>query len=883
MSAHNVRQAVAGMKVGNSIHQVVPRDKVQKPSASGDAPNSQSDSKSEEKSSPKTEEKAPRLSEYLIRKYPLSESERFFKVSGPPEVGTLTKPSTVMNITTPFPIEAINCLEPVQRDGNEGTPGESEALRTLRNRIGLHQASPTKRELVLYWATRAEINKIVRYTRQHYPIYSIFGFDSADSESLFVHKGMITGNHEVERKMWLSSFKSRSVECPDVVNEYVEQRDAECERNTAWYRKCDECGRTGNSSDKDTGECFTCNYSKSDHYHVIADEAVFFSALRKDTGNGENKETGENSERTPEEILASHMRYRARWNVMPDPALLLNAKDDESDAIIKLVSIEPRLLRNKEVLLALVTTPSYFKAFAYFLKKGMINDRDFKTSPWYDWKVIEHLQAIERVYVAKKLKVVDDSPFVFRLDNPICAFVDITPQKQDEILSFVTFGISDMIDYSRGALLSGSMISAAIQFIKDGDLFLLESNYPRVYTSFADEFSKGVKSDAKSEGSKKEIYDEFRACMCAHLSGNATMTISYQSEKSVRVKFQYFHDSVSPSSYTRFRDHTRGIVTRVNNAEYRYRPIARFPDETVKKSSSNIEGCASVSFDLTPSAGCDIDVPVDSSNPDDIKHVACDLLTKMNEKWPGAYMKVITKHRKNPMYRITTDNIENRFQGFRDVEIFPAADPRSQVASYHVNAVRAWKGYYPGIYLTASCLQGHVYMKTTNHHYFAGKDEPWRVIDKYATRGFRYDDMNSYEQLRMEVEKDNPQYDHEYINSISSIGICGSFSIFAHFPSIANWISSPYEKRVDVKGTTSSGVSIEEAMKYGSIEEWETYEQRYSRIMHNSRLEFASRSVPECPPTSSLFSPLCSRSRSPPISRPLSPCVLSTSPKANAQ
>lgn len=211
----------------------------------------------------------------------------------------------------------------------------------------------------------------------------------------------------------------------------------------------------------------------------------------------------------------------------------------------------------------------------------------------------------------------------------------------------------------------------------------------------------------------------------------------------------------------------------------------------------------SFAFIFTP--GCNIDIPVEvnETKPDNAKIVAVDLLEKMSKKWPGAYLCIITENRITPMFRITIDDMKARFAGFRDVKIYPSADPPSQIATHHVNAVRAWKSRYPGIFATASAFLGHNFM-VIDYQYFTKKSQPWEVLDRYATRGFRVD-IYGYNELRTRMDDVA-----KFVNLPSNIGLVGKFC----------FIPSALEKELNTD--TDVPVLLFDEIIHNELEQWRT-------------------------------------------------------------
>lgn len=415
-----------------------------------------------------------------------------------------------------------------------------------------------------------------------------------------------------------------------------------------------------------------------------------------------------------EQALRDLIKRRSRWVSIPDPKLIQTKINVEAAAVMKLFKDEPSIVRT------LLDTPVLFPAFT-----SLKCQRKISRGSTHDFL---SLIALEYAHVAGKIPFSEKNMCVSRLDNPFFGLIKMTPENQDKALSLVTHGISDMIDYSKGAYLSGSMIAAAIQYIKNGDLQKLEANYPRVYTELCPEYDKS----------------DLRRCIFAKTIGLATVSFSVKEEKLI-VTFEFDPSKeVVSSNYFSFDIYRLGKAA----AESKY------PKQ----------------FAFTFAPGCDIDilVEVNESKPDNVKMIAVDLLGKMAKKWPGAYLRIITEKHTTPMFRITIDDMKARFAGFRDLKIYPSADPPSQIATYHVTAVRAWKSIFPGIYATASAFQGHNSM-ITDHHHFTRKSQPWEVLDKYATRGFKVD-ISGYNELRTRMG-----YEAEFVNLPSNIGLVGKF------------------------------------------------------------------------------------------------------------
>lgn len=452
-----------------------------------------------------------------------------------------------------------------------------------------------------------------------------------------------------------------------------------------------------------------------------------------------------------EEALRSQMRFSSRWVTMPYPKLIITQDNPESIALYKILkTLSPEYLIKSETLEHLLNTPVYLPTFCRLKNEKKL------AYPNFNNKLFTHLESIEYAFVSAKLPFSEESMCVFGLDNPFIQFTNATPEQQDKALAFVTHGISDMIDYSRGAYLSGSMIAGCIRYIKNGSLHELESNYPRVYTELISADWKERSNVLNSESIS--IKDMLRYSLIAFNLNQGWVKLSFEmADKYLRAKFVF--------------------------AESFSLPIDDKVLQTYKAENVNMDmliaihrlmaSCGSLVFHFKFRPGCDIDVPVDSTDPSNVMNVAVDLFTKMSMKWPGCYLDIRTKNRKVPMYRIVTRNMQDRFNGFRDVEIYPSSHPPSQIATYHVNAVRAWKGSKPGIYATISAIIGHTNMITTRHHYFAGKSEPWDVIDKYSARGFRCGILR-YNELRKYLN------DFNYVDMPSNVGLTGQYNILAH-------------------------------------------------------------------------------------------------------
>lgn len=602
-----------------------------------------------------------------------------------------------------------------------------------------------------FQATEEEYLQMIKYIRQYCPLFTMTNFNS-HPESLYVNADLFRYNHVDERRQYADSIKLRAVEKPDIVHEY--------------------------------------NLNACDYYNSV--------------------NASQSSDVPPEEVMRSFMRSESSWVYMPDPKLL-RVSFFESAAAGVLLDQEEKFLDDINIINALVSTPSYLTVFSHYKNMHKLNAG--KCFPNYS--ILNHLVYVENIFVAEKNTITENHPFVLRMDNPLCCMTQVTPELQDRILSFVTFGISDMIPYHKGAFLSGSMISATIQFILNRDLFLLDSNYPRIYTKPQYGYGETIEN----------VYVRLRACLYALAMQNAKMEAVEIFEDYSTVKFT-FTPRKDKTSNPFDACMSEGWRTTNSAVIFNNRYVAEFNEDVKKLACKYIEDCEtnpSFTFSFKNSAGCDIDVPVDCKDPENVKYVAVDMLTKMSAKWPGAYLKVITKNRKNPMYRISTDSMEDRIAGFRDVEVFPAKDPRSQIASYHVNAVRAWKGALPGIYLTASSVLGHSSMETTQHRYFAGKDKPWTVLDKYRTRGFSTYHMRGYDAIRKKIVHKHPKEDYNYVSCNSAYGLVGDFNIFSHFFNVIN----PAET-VDVEAISFEKKHFEYDMTL--MPEWETHIQRRKRL-----------------------------------------------------
>lgn len=470
--------------------------------------------------------------------------------------------------------------------------------------------------------------------------------------------------------------------------------------------------------------------------------------------SGESEDAEELAEKGDfEEALRTQMRFSSRWVMMPYPNLIITQNNPESDAFYEILKVfTPESLEIDKTSELLLNTPVYFPTFCRLKNEKKL------AYPQFNHRLFTHLESIEYAFVSAKLPFSEESMCVFGLDNPFIQFTSATPEQQDKALSFVTHGISDMIDYSRGAYLSGSMIAATIQYIRNGNLHDLESNYPRVYTELITANLKKRPDVLNSES--VPIKDMLRHSLIAfNLNrGWVNLNLSFEmASKYLKAKFVFAESFSLPID-----DETL--------LEYKMKNVNLDMLIAIHRLMTSYK---SLVFHFQFRPGCDIDVPVDSTNPNNVMNVAVDLFTKMSMKWPGCYLDIQTKNRKAPMYRIVTRSMRDRFNGFRDVEIYPSSHPPSQIATYHVNAVRVWKGSKPGIYATISAIIGHTNMLTTHYHYFAGKSEPWDVIDKYSTRGFRCG-IFRYNELRKYLNG------FEYVDMPSNVGLIGQYNILAH-------------------------------------------------------------------------------------------------------
>lgn len=153
-----------------------------------------------------------------------------------------------------------------------------------------------------------------------------------------------------------------------------------------------------------------------------------------------------------ERALRVLMKRRFHWVTIPDPNLI-QTKDNVESA-----TIEKMFQDNSQFVQMLLEIPTLFPAFA-----KLKNTRKITQSTTND---LLSLMELEYAHVAGKIPFSETNMCVGCLDNPFFRFTKMSPENQDKALSLVTHGISDMVDYSKGAYLAGSMIVAAIQYIK---------------------------------------------------------------------------------------------------------------------------------------------------------------------------------------------------------------------------------------------------------------------------------------------------------------------------------------------------------------------------------------------------------------------------------
>ena len=95
-----------------------------------------------------------------------------------------------------------------------------------------------------------------------------------------------------------------------------------------------------------------------------------------------------------------------------------------------------------------------------------------------------------------------------------------------------------------------------------------------------------------------------------------------------------------------------------------------------------------------------------------------------------------TTDEKFKLYINTKYNITSPFLN-HDIEIFrnKNSDPFSLISKFHLNCVR---GYYDGISvkLLPSCVSALKTLVNMDFKYFAGKRNPYQIINKYRMRGF---------------------------------------------------------------------------------------------------------------------------------------------------
>ena len=95
-----------------------------------------------------------------------------------------------------------------------------------------------------------------------------------------------------------------------------------------------------------------------------------------------------------------------------------------------------------------------------------------------------------------------------------------------------------------------------------------------------------------------------------------------------------------------------------------------------------------------------------------------------------------TTDEKFKLYINTKYNITSAFIN-HDIEIFrnKNSDPFSLISKFHLNCVR---GYYDGttVKLLPSCVSALKTLVNMDFKYFAGKRNPYQIINKYRMRGF---------------------------------------------------------------------------------------------------------------------------------------------------
>lgn len=475
-----------------------------------------------------------------------------------------------------------------------------------------------------------------------------------------------------------------------------------------------------------------------------------YYALNTDANHYSSGNIFNDDVKNPRAKLMEMICKSSRWARMPNIQAMKQAEPYEAIGLNYLIQCDPTLLDDQLVVQQIFTTPEYFNVIGS-MRNIMTRVPEFFDNQSSNVTFWSAMIGLEYAHIGSDFVVDENSPFIFRADDPCANFVSRGPEIQEAVLSHVTHGISELIDYSTGACVSGSMISAALQYLKRPNMVTLERNYPRIFTKLMID-GKVYTYDPKNKelnAKATKVYTSLRNCLRSIDRGYLLFDVRLEDDI---VTLKVFLPDSPPKL--------------VENTLFKL-----FVEEMI---NGNI--FHTFTFKMTP--GCDMDVPVCNDVGEVDGRMVFDLMTKLQKIYPSVALRVITKNRTSPLYQITSDDLMDYLNGFRNIEVYPSLSGKQQIVSYHLNPVRAWKGNLPGIYMTASAVYSHSHNDITHHHYFAGKSSPYHTIDKYWARGFSLF-LDGYAYLREKVDMDDPTHDISELKNDHQFALIGDFNVLS--------------------------------------------------------------------------------------------------------
>lgn len=307
----------------------------------------------------------------------------------------------------------------------------------------------------------------------------------------------------------------------------------------------------------------------------------------------------------------------------------------------------------------------------------------------FAFRTVEKLRWREFDTVAHSRAVTEESPFIFKANDPYYQITEATDKQMEEALDFACGGWLKKLDLSR-SYITGSMICAVVGYFSQRHCSSLqewlEIFYPSIYTDLQDDHH-----------------------------GNETSLLSHLLTRKVKVEAQYHRDS-------------RQLILTLNcsdEGDFK-RTVCRYTEVDLFNARGRFR------FLLSP--GVDVDIAVETQDRQDFEEIAHRHFSAIKDVWPVARLNRIDKSSGNFMYRVESERFDDYLSGFRSVEIY--MNDRRGIVTHHLAPVRSWKGPLSGIYCSASAMEAFATQTIREFHYFAGKAHPWQTILKYMQRGF---------------------------------------------------------------------------------------------------------------------------------------------------